>query len=189
MPQPAALSSDEAAVEAKRLLPEDVAGILDRAIEEMIARDATGIVSISDRVGNILAVFEHGVSTRFVQIAPGPGAGTAAGNVGLQSALVPRTAVAISKAVTGAYVSSGANAFSTRTASMIIQPHFPPTTYTVGLESGPLFGLQFSQLACSDVMASAEAGINRNIGPRKSPLGMSADPGGFPLYKEGVLVG
>jgi uncharacterized protein GlcG (DUF336 family) len=189
LPQPVALSSDGAAVEGKRLLPNDVAGILDRAIEEMIARDVTGIVSISDRVGNILAVSEHGVSTRYVQIAPGPGADTATGNVGLQSALVPRTAVAISKAVTGAYVSSGANAFSTRTASMIIQPHFPPTTYTVGLESGPLFGLQFSQLACSDVMASAEAGTNRNIGPRKSPLGMSADPGGFPLYKEGVLVG
>jgi uncharacterized protein GlcG (DUF336 family) len=189
MPQPSALSPDNTLVAAKRLLPEDVAGILDQAIEQMIARGATGVVSISDRVGNILAVSQHGVSTRYVQVAPGPGAETAAGNVGLQSALVPRTAVAISKAVTGAYVSSGGNAFSTRTASMIIQPHFPPTTYTVGLESGPLFGLQFSQLACSDVMASAEAELDHNIGPRKSPLGMSADPGGFPLYKEGVLVG
>jgi len=189
MPQPSALSPDNTLVAAKRLLPEDVAGILDQAIEQMIALGATGVVSISDRVGNILAVSQHGVSTRYVQVAPGPGAETAAGNVGLQSALVPRTAVAISKAVTGAYVSSGGNAFSTRTASMIIQPHFPPTTYTVGLESGPLFGLQFSQLACSDVMASAEAELDHNIGPRKSPLGMSADPGGFPLYKKGVLVG
>jgi uncharacterized protein GlcG (DUF336 family) len=189
MPQPSALSPDDTLVAAKRLLPEDVAGILDQAIEQMIARGATGVVSISDRVGNILAVSQHGVSTRYVQVAPGPGAETASGNVGLQSALVPRTAVAISKAVTGAYVSSGGNAFSTRTASMIIQPHFPPTTYTVGLESGPLFGLQFSQLACSDVMASAETELDHNIGPRKSPLGMSADPGGFPLYKEGVLVG
>lgn len=189
MPQPSALPPDDTLVAAKRLLPEDVAGILDQAIEQMIARGATGVVSISDRVGNILAVSQHGVSTRYVQVAPGPGAETASGNVGLQSALVPRTAVAISKAVTGAYVSSGGNAFSTRTASMIIQPHFPPTTYTVGLESGPLFGLQFSQLACSDVMASAETELDHNIGPRKSPLGMSADPGGFPLYKKGVLVG
>ena len=189
MPQPSALPPDDTLVAAKRLLPEDVAGILDQAIEQMIARGATGVVSISDRVGNILAVSQHGVSTRYVQVAPGPGAETASGNVGLQSALVPRTAVAISKAVTGAYVSSGGNAFSTRTASMIIQPHFPPTTYTGGLESGPLFGLQFSQLACSDVMASAETELDHNIGPRKSPLGMSADPGGFPLYKEGVLVG
>ena len=38
-------------------------------------------------------------------------------------------------------------------------------------------------------MASAETELDHNIGPRKSPLGMSADPGGFPLYKEGVLVG
>ena len=27
------------------------------------------------------------------------------------------------------------------------------------------------------------------IGPKRSPLGLSADPGGFPLYKNGVLVG
>jgi len=81
MPQPSALPPDDTLVAAKRLLPEDVAGILDRAIEEMIARDATGIVSISDRVGNVLTVSEHGVSTRYVQIAPGPGAVTAAGTL------------------------------------------------------------------------------------------------------------
>ena len=27
------------------------------------------------------------------------------------------------------------------------------------------------------------------IGPKRSPLGLAADPGGFPLYKNGVLVG
>src|SRR3546814_19199565 len=52
----------------------------------------------------------------------------------------------IAKAVTGAYLSSGGNAFSTRTASQIVQEHFPPAPTTVGLESGPLFGVQFSQL-------------------------------------------
>src|SRR5947208_1435982 len=42
---------------------------------------------------------------------------------------------------------------------------------------GPLFGVQFSQfLVCSD------------INP-KSPLGLSADPGGIPLYKNGLEVG
>jgi hypothetical protein len=50
-----------------------------------------------------------------------------------------------------AYLSSSGNAFSTRTASAIVQEHFPPAPNTPGLEAGPLFGVQFSQLPCSDL--------------------------------------
>jgi uncharacterized protein GlcG (DUF336 family) len=32
-------------------------------------------------------------------------------------------------------------------------------------------------------------GIAELVGPKRSPLGLAADPGGFPLYKNGVLVG
>jgi hypothetical protein len=46
--------------------------------------------------------------------------------------------------------------------------------------------VQFSQLPCSDVVTRT---ANTSVGPRRSPLGLSADPGGFPLYKNGVLVG
>src|SRR4029079_689177 len=62
---------------------------------------------------------------------------------------------------------------------------------TVGLESGPLSGVQFSQLPCSDLNTRYKAGIAPDalIGPKRSPLGLAADPGGFPLYKNGVLVG
>src|SRR3546814_940954 len=89
------------------------------------------------------------------------------------------------------YLSSGGNAFSTRTASMIVQEHFPPSAATRGLESGPLFGVQFSQLPCSDLAArfNGTTAANSFIGPKRSPLGLSADPGGLPLYKNGVLVG
>ena len=38
----------------------------------------------------------------------------------------PARAGAIAKAITGAYLSIGGNAFSTRTASKIVQEHFPP---------------------------------------------------------------
>src|SRR3546814_3856870 len=87
-------------------------------------------------------------------------------------------------------LSSGGNAFSTRTASQIVQEHFPPAPTTVGLESGPLFGVQFSQLPCSDLVARFGApGAAALIGPKRSPLGLAADPGGLPLYKNGVLVG
>jgi uncharacterized protein GlcG (DUF336 family) len=82
---------------------------------------------------------------------------------------------ALSKAVTGAFLSSQGHAFSSRTASFIVQEHFPPGIDFVA--GGPLFGVQFSQLLlCSDVNA-------------KAPLGLSGDPGGIPLYKNGVRVG
>ena len=114
------------------------------------------------------------------------GRAAAGEEVGLQGVEVPTAAAAIAKAVTGAYLSSSGNAFSTRTASQIVQEHFPPAPTTVGLESGPLFGVQFSQLPCSDLSARMSDGM---IGPQRSPLGLAADPGGFPLYKDGVVVG
>jgi len=52
--------------------------------------------------------------------------------------------------------------------------------------SGPLYGVQFSQLSCSDLMRRVDDGT---VGPKRSPLGLSADPGGLPLYKNNRLVG
>src|SRR3546814_19139350 len=74
---------------------------------------------------------------------------------------------------------------------MLVQEHFPPSAATRGLESGPLFGVQFSQLPCSDLAArfNGTTAANSFIGPKRSPLGLSADPVGLPLYKHGVLVG
>ncbi len=86
--------------------------------------------------------------------------------------------------MTGAYLSSEGNAFSTRTASQIIQQNFNPGE--ANQPSGPLSGVQFSQLSCSDVNRQATAGT---IGPKRAPLGLAADPGGLPLYKNGTVVG
>ena len=82
-------------------------------------------------------------------------------NIDAQNVTFPAEGGAIAKAVTGAYLSSGGNAFSTRTASQIVQEHFPPAPTTVGLESGPLFGVQFSQLPCSDLSARFRRGGRR----------------------------
>ena len=95
-------------------------------------------------------------------------------------------AAAIAKAVTGAYLSSEGNAFSSRTASQIVQEHFNPREQFQ--PAGPLFGVQFSQLACSDLVRAFD-GVGPSAGPQRSPLGLSADPGGFPLYKSGTVVG
>jgi hypothetical protein len=100
-------------------------------------------------------------------------------------------AAAIAKAITGAYLSSNGNAFSTRTASQIVQENFNPGSR--GLEGGPLFGVQFSSLPCSDLtfrFASNAGGPHQFDGRAQAlALGLAADPGGFPLYKDGVLVG
>ena len=81
---------------------------------------------------------------------------------------------AISKAGTAGVLSTAGGAFSTRSASFLLQEHLPPGI--AGAPAGPLFGVQFSQLACSDINPSL-------------PLGLAADPGGVALYKNGQPVG
>ncbi|HXI88268.1 MAG TPA: heme-binding protein, partial [Parvularculaceae bacterium] len=161
----------------------EVQRIIAQAAAEAEARSTPATIAIVDRVGNVLAVYRMNGAPTTTKTRANPN-----GNSGLQGLDVPSGVAAIAKAITGAYLSSGGNAFSTRTASMIVQQHFPPSPAAVGLESGPLFGVQFSQLPCSDLTTRFSAGGPR-LGPNNSPLGLAADPGGFPLYKNGFLVG
>ncbi len=163
----------------------DVQKVLAQAAAQAQADSRPGVIAVTDRVGNVLAVLRMTGAPATVAI-PRASDGSAQDIQGLS---VPAEAAAIAKAITGAYLSSSGNAFSSRTASMIVQQHFPPAPSTTGLESGPLFGVQFSQLPCSDLAARLAPGSAALIGPKRSPLGLSADPGGFPLYKNGVVVG
>ncbi len=172
----------------------DVQTILAQAVAEAQARSALATIAVVDRVGNVLAVYRMGdAAAHVVTVSSSLGNGTAPISGGLEGITLPTAnvpaqldhAAAISKAVTGAYLSSEGNAFSTRTANQIVQSHFNP-----GVEfapSGPLFGVQFSQLPCSDFSRRYTAGAS--AGPHRSPLGLAADPGGFPLYKGGTVVG
>jgi uncharacterized protein GlcG (DUF336 family) len=169
----------------------DVQKIIAQAVGEAKARNLPSVIAVTDRVGNVLAVFEmtgaRATATTSARTALGA---INSPPIDVQGVEVPAAAGAIAKAVTGAYLSSGGNAFSSRTASQIIQEHFPPAPTTAGLEGGPLFGVQFSQLPCSDLnQRFGNPGAAALIGPKRSPLGLSADPGGLPLYKNGVLVG
>jgi uncharacterized protein GlcG (DUF336 family) len=163
----------------------DVEGIIARAVAEAGARGTPAVIAVVDRVGNVLGVFS--------MTGARPTALTRIGTMGetdVQNITVPAALAAISKAITGAYLSSGGHAFSTRTASQIIQQHFPPSVVAIGLESGPLFGVQFSSLGCSDLTTRfTTAGSGQRIGPKPAPLGLAADAGGLPLYKNGILVG
>ena len=163
-----------------RLTANDVNTVIAQAVAEAGANSLPATIAVVDRVGNVLGVYRMAGARGTVLITSNRGV-----SGGLENLIVPSELAAIAKAVTGAYLSSEGNAFTTRTASQIVQQAFNPGESNA--PSGPLFGVQFSQLPCSDLMRRFTAG--QSLGPQRSPLGLSADPGGFPLYKNGVPVG
>ena len=83
--------------------------------------------------------------------------------------------LAAARARTAALFQSNHEAFTTRTARFIIQNHFPPGVGNAA--GGPLYGVEFSDLIGSDILL-----------PGQTPA-VSGDPGGIPLYINGVAVG
>ncbi len=162
------------------LTPGDTTTIIAQAAGEARAQGVPATIAIVDRVGNVLAVYRMNGATPLVTISSNRGV-----TGGLENLVVPSELAAVAKAITGAYLSSEGNAFSTRTASQIVQEHFNPGERNA--PGGPLFGVQFSQLPCSDLSTRFDGGTGP--GPHRSPLGLAADPGGFPLYKNGTPVG
>ena len=158
----------------------DVQRIIAQAANEAGARGAPATIAVTDRVGNVLGVFRMTGAASTFRIGTNRGVSGGLENIDI----LPDTFAAITKAITGAYLSSNGNAFSTRTASQIVQENFNPREFNQ--PAGPLFGVQFSQLSCSDLMRRVSDGM---VGPKRSPLGLAADPGGLPLYKNNRLVG
>jgi len=155
---------------AGSLAPADVQTIIAQAVSAAQSLNRNVTVAVVDREANVLGIFR-------MTGAPANTTIRSVGTLGkgLEGIVVPSELAAISKAGTGAIFSTTGNAFSTRTAGFIIQEHFPPgVSFRSG---GPLYGVQFSSLPCSDIK---KPGL---------PLGLSADPGGLPLYKNGVAIG
>jgi uncharacterized protein GlcG (DUF336 family) len=158
-------------------------------VQQIIAQAATraqalglpSTIAVVDHEGTQLGVLQMAGAPTTTQVVGG-------GSGGLENLALPASFAAISKAGTGAFLSTQGNAFSTRTASFIIQEHFPPQVDpSVG---GPLFGVQFSSLQCSDVSRTGHPSSTGDPNTSSNfPLGLSADPGGLPLYKNGVAVG
>lgn len=192
--------SGETVLTTNNLTAAQVEQIIRQAAAEARARVTAGritgaAIAVVDRVGNTLAVYQVGSPSGFaISSGTNPGTGledpdvlvalaTFVNNRALSSATA-----AVAKAVTGAYLSSAGNAFTTRTASQIVQENFNPGQNNQA--GGPLFGVQFSQLPCSDLARVGAADVSPDtLGPKRSPLGLSADAGGFPLYLNGVAVG
>lgn len=163
----------------RALTAEDVETILVHAVGEAERLGVAATIAVLDRAGNVLALFAMDGAAESTVLTS---ARTPRVLTGLETVVVPADLAALSKAGTAAYLSSQGNAFSTRTASLIVQEHFFPGES--GRPAGPLFGVQFSQLACSDLASRFDPlDPGDRTGPHRLPLGLSADPGGIPLFK------
>jgi uncharacterized protein GlcG (DUF336 family) len=169
-PPAAAATPNTNSTTAGNLTTGEVETVIAQAVSAAAALNRNVTVAVTDREGNALGVFKMTGAPATTRIQGGGRVGQ-----GLEGLDVPASLAAVSKAGTASLFSTQGNAFTTRTASFIIQEHFPPgVSFQPG---GPLFGVQFSQLPCSDIKQPA------------LPLGLSADPGSAPLYKNGVAVG
>jgi uncharacterized protein GlcG (DUF336 family) len=196
------LLTPKTGISPEYLTTTDVGKIIGQVVHEAKARKKPATIAIVDRLGAVLAVYRMAGAPANLPIEGNPNGHNATqlvdGLSGLKSVkvgtktipLVATELEALAKAITAAYLStSHGNAFTTRTASQIIQDHFNPGTD--GAPSGPLFGVQFSSLPCSDFMVRFNPSVPATFtqGPHRSPLGLAGDPGGLPLYKNGELVG
>lgn len=173
-----------------RLSAVDVDLIIRRAIDRANALNINATIAVVDREGNLLGLARMTNAGRALPnySVIGQGTGGIGGLEASRSAIVNpgltmradgrglavvTSLTAYTKAGTAAFLSTRGNAFTTRTAAFIVQRNFPPNVrYQPG---GPLFGVQFSSLPTSDIM--------------RLPLGLSADSGGLPLYRNGECVG
>ena len=164
---------------AAQLTLADVQAIVAQAVTRATALpglNTNAVVAVTDREGWVLGVWSLNT------------------NLLADDDLV---AEAIAKAGTASFLSSGQNAFSSRTAGDIVQQHFP-----IGIKNtppGPLVGVNFSQLGFSDINTFKTPGSVISYGSAPgltlvAPLlpltgGLEGTPGGLPLYKNGALVG
>ena len=150
---------------------------------------STLAIAVTDRQGNALGVFAE----------PNTPA-TSIGNFGTP---VSTTELAVALARTAAFFSNSQAPLSSRTVRFISATHFPAgILYT---PSGPLYGIENTNRGCSlnanflPGQAVPPATLTDGFTPGLGPITGKADlydsdqnavnPGGVPLYKNGVLVG
>jgi uncharacterized protein GlcG (DUF336 family) len=171
---------------ASPLSTSDVQQVVQDAVQSV---DTPAVVAVSDRAGNILAVFR----------TPGVPA-TGAGNFGT---MVDSNELAAALARTAALFSNDQAPLSSRTVRFISGVHFPP-----GVAMAPnadLYGIENTNRGCPlNVAFNAGRAVNpaRSIDGISLGLGIitgkldvmdsapfAVNPGGVPLFKDGHAVG
>ena len=170
VPTPGPPLPPPSALLATNLSSTDLQTILQQAASAATSVSKAVTIVITDREGNVIGFFAMSGAPATTTIRSVGAAGQ-----GLEGTVAPAAEAATAKAATAAFFSTSGNAFSTRTAGFIIQEHFPPgISFRAG---GPLYGVQFSSLPCSDIKKPS------------ARLGLSGDPGGLPIYKNGLPAG
>ncbi len=103
----------------------DVRRVIEQAAAQAAASNLKATIAVVNAEGNVLGLFEMAGAPTQARIGVGTkcaprGCASLGGGLscGLESVCVPACAAAISKAVTGSFLSSQGHAFSTRTASL-----------------------------------------------------------------------
>ena len=169
------------------LTSDDVAAVV-AATAAAVNSDAMAI-AVTDRQGDILAIYKK----------PSVPA-TSAANFGNQA---PTTEVAVALARTTSFFSNDQAPLSSRTVRFISGIHFPPgIDYT---SNAPLYGIENTNRGCpfnADYVPGQAFPPARSIDGLQPGLGIltgkanlndsdpnAVNPGGVPLFKQGVLVG
>jgi uncharacterized protein GlcG (DUF336 family) len=159
----------------------EIQTIIGQAVEQSQAEGVAAVVAVVDREGFVLGVFAM-TGASLGPVFPVPAT--------LPPDAAPGINEAIAKARTSAFLSSNQNAFSSTTAAFIVAPHFPPNVEFT--PAGPLFGVQNSNDTGGDILRGVGPGgvpNSNNPTPLPDPNGFTGKSGGFPLYKDGMLVG
>ena len=179
----------------EQLTAANVTRILQQAVVAARASSTPASVAVVDRVGNVLAVYVMNGAPIGIQV-----------KAGRDRAAASRAGAVSRSRPTASWRRQSPRRSPARISppAAMPSPRAPParssrrTTIPLssGLEGGPLFGVQFSQLPCSDLSVRFATNntdnpgvVDPTIGPKRSPLGFAGDPGGLPLYKNGTLVG
>ncbi len=168
------------------LTASDVQSVINAAAS---AVNTPYVIAVTDRSGNILAVFRKNGA-----------AATATGNFG---ATVDTNELAVALARTASFFSNDQAPLSSRTVRFISATHFPPgISFTA---SGPLYGIENTNRGCPLNVAFLPGQAlppARSISGATTGLGVltgkadvldsdqtAVNPGGVPLFKNGSVVG
>jgi uncharacterized protein GlcG (DUF336 family) len=169
------------------LTSSDVAKVVEAAASSV--NSEAMVIAVTDRQGNILAVYQK-------PNAPA----TAAANFGVQ---VDTPDLAVALARTTSFFSNDQAPLSSRTVRFISGIHFPPG---INLTSNaPLYGIENTNRGCSFnaeyilgkefPAATTIAGTSPGLGILTGKANLddsdpsAVNPGGVPLFKQGVMVG
>ncbi len=168
-----------------RLSAAEVAGIIELAADRVRTTRAGIRLPVGQRMDAFITVVNN-------PNAPGVGP-TVLGTFRTGDATMFSWDVAVQKARTAIAFSSNTSAFSTRTVGFLAQSHYPPG---IDPESpGPFNGLQeeasgFDRSALPMLVPTAALLSTPPFPPNPAlPNGITIFPGGFPLYRNGQLIG